>query len=106
MSNFIPDLSFSIRENTEFDELEADDEIEEHSTDLHEAIWDNDVDEVRSILEQAKANKKLKKTLKRTDQELRPPLVYAIIQRNTAITKMLIEAKADVNWCDTSDVRH
>eukprot|EP01094_Clydonella_sp_ATCC50884_P002923 TRINITY_DN12242_c0_g1_i1.p1 TRINITY_DN12242_c0_g1~~TRINITY_DN12242_c0_g1_i1.p1 ORF type:complete len:569 (+),score=179.37 TRINITY_DN12242_c0_g1_i1:85-1791(+) len=99
----VPDLSFSVRDQTAFDELEASDEFDEHATELHEAVWDCDKEEVESILADAKKNKKLKKVLKRLDPDLRPPLVYAIVKKNTPITRMLIEAKADVNYTDPND---
>lgn len=103
MVSILPDLSFSVRDQTQFDSLEADDEIDEYATELHGAVWETDVDDVKKCLAEAKESKKLKKLLKKTDESLRTPLIYALIQKHTAITKLLIEAKADVNYTDPND---
>jgi len=46
----------------------------------------------------------IKKLLRKQDKDRRTPLVYALIRRNTPITKLLIAKKANINFANPEEV--
>ena len=65
---------------------------------LHEMLWQENYDGAESYIQQQIESGDIGDVLRQYDRDGRSVLMYAIVCRNIKLAKMLIEAKAPVNY--------
>lgn len=94
----VPEVKVEVSKEINFDNLTTSTKIPNpgmyRMSPLHEAIWADDLDRVKSLVKSLKKEGELEELLKRCDRDERPPLVYAIIRKNKEIVQFLLDEKA------------